>query len=200
MTMVDDVGARLSAAHALGTDAALQQWAATGRPGVLLLSDFLDGTWDPAPAPGVHPRDLVDNASALVAAIAATEPEAFLETFEPERYRDNTLVLTGLGQIDDERATRRLARVAGSADQWVRMHSAIGLGRRASSVATATLVRLLGDPEYLVRHHALRSLATIGDASALAALREHDPPSQHERELAEAAIRSIEGRDVRPGG
>jgi HEAT repeat protein len=74
------------------------------------------------------------------------------------------------------------------------MHSAIGLGRRASSVATATLARLLGDPEYLVRHHALRSLATVGDGSALAALREHEPDSQPERELAEAAIRSIEGR------
>jgi HEAT repeat protein len=194
MTMDDDVTARLSAAYAHGTADALERWAATGRPGVLLLREFLDGTWEPAPAPGVFSRDLVDNTSALIAEIAAAQPEAFLETFEPERYRDNHLVLTGLGQIDDELATRRLARVAGSPNEWVRMQVAIGLGRRASSVATATLVRLLGDAEYLVRYHALRSLATVGDASALAALREHEPDSQHERELAEQAIGSIEER------
>ena len=194
MTMDDDVARRLSAAYAQGTSDALKRWAATGRPGVLLLREFFDETWDPAPAPGVFSRDLVDNTSALIAEIAAAQPEAFLETFESKRYRDNSLVLTGLGQIDDERATRRLARVAGSVDQWVRMQVAIELGRRASSVATATLVRLLGDDEYLVRYHALRSLATVGDVSALAALREHEPDSQHERELAEQAVRSIEER------
>jgi HEAT repeat protein len=74
------------------------------------------------------------------------------------------------------------------------MDVAIGLGRRASSVATATLVRMLGDTEHLVRYHALKSLAAVGDASALAAIREHEPDSQHERELAEQAIGSIEER------
>jgi HEAT repeat protein len=192
--MVDDVGARLSAAYALGTEEALEQWAATGRPGVLLLREFLDGTWHPAPATGVFSRDLVDNTSALIAEIAAAEPEAFLETFEPERYRDNSLVLLGLGHIDDPRATKRLVRDAGSTGEWVRMQVSIGLGRRASPIATSTLVRLLGDAEYLVRYHALRSLAKVGDASALAALRAHEPDSPHEADLAEQAIRSIEGR------
>ena len=192
--MDDDVGVRLSAAYARGTPDTLERWVATGAEGVLLLREFLDGTWEPEPTPGVFSRDLVDNTSALIAEIAAAQPEAFLETFESERYRDNSLVLTGLGQIDDPRATKRLARVSGSTNEWVRMQVAIGLGRRASSVAIATLVRLLGDAEYLVRYHALRSLATVGDASALAALREHEPDSQHERELAEQAIRSIEER------
>jgi HEAT repeat protein len=194
MTMVDDAGERLSAAYALGTDDALERWAATGRPGVLLLREFLDGTWDPAPAPGVFSRDLVDNTSALVAQIAGAQPEAFLDTFEPERYRENSLVLVGLGQIDDPRATKRLARVAGSPSAWIRMDVAIGLGRRASATATATLVKLLGDAEYLVRYHALESLAKIGDASALAALRAFVPDSPREAELADQAIRSIQER------
>jgi hypothetical protein len=192
--MVDDVGARLSAAYALGSDDALARWAATGPQGVVLLRDFLDGTWDPASGPGGSPRDLVDNASALVAAIAAAQPEAFLEVFEGDRYRSNALVLTGLGHIDDERATRRLARVAGSADRWVRMGVAMGLGRRPSPIASSALARLLGDVEFLVRHHALESLARIGDASALEALRAFEAGSPHERDLAEQAIRSIEGR------
>lgn len=189
--MVDDARVRLSAAYALGTGEALAAWAATGRPGVLLLRDFVDGTWDPAPAPGVFGRDLVDNTSALVAAIAETEPEAFLEVFEDERYRTNSSVLVGLGHIDDPRATRRLADAAGSSDQWVRMDVAVGLGRRESSIASAALAGFLNDREVLVRHYALESLARIGDASALTALRAFEPGSPREAELAGQAIRSI---------
>ena len=197
LTMDDDAGERLSAAYALGTNEALERWAATGRPGVLLLREFLDGTWDPAPAVGVFGRDLVDNTSALIAAIAETEPEAFLEVFDADRYRANGPVLVGLGRIDDPRATRRLAGAAGSTDQWVRMDVAIGLGRRESPIASATLAGLLSDREFLVRHHALESLARIGDASALPALRAFDPTSPREAELAEQAIRAIDERTAR---
>jgi HEAT repeat protein len=192
--MVDEVAERLRAAYATGSAEALERWAATGRPGLLLLRELLVGSWDPPPAPGVHPRDLVDNTSALVAEIAAAEPDAFLEIFELDRFRANGLVLTGLGRIDDPRATRRLARVVGSADRWVRMDVAIGLGRRVSSIATATLVRLMGDEDDLVRYHALQSLARIGDPSALAALRQFASPNRKETELAAEAIRSIERR------
>jgi HEAT repeat protein len=195
--MEDEVGKRLSAAYASGIAEALERWAATGRSGVLLLREFLDGTWDPAPALGAFSRDLVDNTSALVAAIAESEPEAFLEVFEATRFRGNGYVLVGLGRIDDPRATRRLARVAGSSDQWVRMDVAIGLGRRASSIATATLVGLLNDREFLVRHHALESLARIGEASALTALRTFQSGSPREAELADQAIRSIQERVAR---
>jgi HEAT repeat protein len=197
MTMADDVGERLSAAYALGTKDALEQWAATGRPGVRLLREFLDGTWEPAPATGVFGRDLVDNTSALVAAIAEAEPEAFLELFEGDRYGANGLVLVGLGRIDDERATQRLADAAGSSDQWIRMDVAIGLGRRASEIASRVLAGLLSDREYLVRYHALESLAHMGDASTVPALRAFDPPSPREAELAAQAIRAIEERTAR---
>jgi len=193
--MVDEVAERLSAVYASGTADALERWAATGRPGVLLLRELLDGSWDPPAAPGVHPRDLADNTTALVAEIAAAEPDAFLEIFESDRFRANGLVLTGLGRIDDPRATRRLARVAGSTDRWVRMDVAIGLGRRPSSIATATLMRLIDDEDGLVRHHALQSLARIGDPSALAALRRFASPNRRETELAAEAIRSIERRE-----
>jgi len=195
--MSDEVGERLSAAYASGTAEALSAWAATGRPGVTLLRDFVDGTWDPAPATGVFGRDLVDNTSALVAAIADAEPEAFLEVFEADRYRANGLVLVGLGQIDDPRATQRLADAAGSSDQWVRTDVAIGLGRRESEIASAVLAGLLSDREFLVRHHALESLARIGDAATLSALRAFDPTSPREAELAEQAIRAIEERTAR---
>jgi HEAT repeat protein len=192
--MVDDVAERLSAAYATGTAEALERWAATGPPGVLLLRQFVDGSWHPADAPVVFPRDLVDNTTALIGAIAAAEPDAFLEIFDADRFRANGLVLTGLGRIDDARATRRLARVVGSADRWIRMDVAIGLGRRASSIATATLVRLIDDEDSLVRYHALQSLARIGDPSALTALRQFRGPNNREIELAAEAIHSIEAR------
>ena len=192
--MADEVAERLTAAYASGTVDALERWAATGRPGVLLVREFLDGTWDPVPPSGVFGRDLVDNATALVSAIAAAQPDAFLEIFESDRFRANGLVLTGLGRIDDPRATRRLARAAGSPDRWVRMDVAMGLGRRASSIATATLVRLIGDADDLVRYHALQSLTRIGDGSALAALRQFASLNRRETELAAEAIRSIERR------
>lgn len=192
--MDDEVGERLSAAYASGSPEALERWAATGRPGVVLLRAFLEQTWDPAPAPGVFSRDLVDNTAALVAAIAEAEPEAFLEVFEGDRFQASGLVLVGLGKIDDPRATRRLARVAGSTNSWVRMDVAIGLGRRASSIATTILGRLLGDDEYLVRCHALRSLERIGDASALPALQAFVATSPIEAKLAGEAIASISER------
>ena len=194
--MDDEVGLRLSAAYATGTADALEQWAATGRAGVLLLREFLDRTWDPAPAPGVFSRDLVDNTTALVAAIAEVEPEAFLEVFEADRFHADGLVLVGLGTIDDPRATRRLARVAGSADPWVRMDVAIGLGRRSSSIATAILVRMLDDTEYLVRYHALRSLERIGDSTALQRLATFVASAPIEAELAAKAIASIGERNT----
>jgi HEAT repeat protein len=143
---------------------------------------------------GTHQRDVIDNTSAAIAAIAAAHPLAFLEVFEDDRFRESGYVLTGLGKIDHPRATERLVRAAGSADPWTRMDVAIGLGRRPSSVATATLGALVMDREYLVRYHALKSLTQIGDDSVLWILRSLKPPSPYEAELVEAAISAIAGR------
>jgi HEAT repeat protein len=193
---------RLSAALLTGTHAALEAWAATGRPGLLLLREYLAGTWDQPHAPGVHERDVLDNTGAAVAAIAAAYPDAFLEVFEGDAYCADSFVLDGLGQIDDPRATERLARAAGSKDWATRMHAAIGLGRRISPLATGTLGRLLRDEDHLVRDHALRSLARIGDDSVLGLLREMTPRSSLEMELVHQAEASIVERanSSRPNG
>jgi HEAT repeat protein len=169
-------------------------WAATGRAGLLVLREDLAGRLRPEIGPGVHPRDQIDNLTAAVAAIAAAEPEAFLEVFPDEASDDTSFVLTGLGQIDDPRATARLVRAADSSSDWIRMDAAIGLGRRRSAIASAALVRLLDDRAYLVRYHALRSLASVGDASSLSALRAFAPQAAIERTLADEAIAMIEAR------
>ncbi len=145
---------------------------------------------------GTHQRDVIDNTSAAVATIAAVHPLAFLDVFEDDRFRESGYVLTGLGNIDDPRATERLIRAAGSADRWTRMHVAIGLGRRPSPVASAVLGDLLIDEEYLVRYHALKSLTQIGDDSVLPILRALKPRSPYEDDLVQAAIAAIVGRAV----
>jgi HEAT repeat protein len=189
--MTERIEVRLSAALMTGTSAALEAWATTGRPGLLLLREFLAKTWDPQPAPGVHERDVLDNTAAAVAAIAAANPDAFLEVFEGDAIYADSFVLDGLGQIDDPRATERLARATESKAWGTRMHAAIGLGRRSSPLAMGTLGRMLRDDDDLVRHHALRSLARIGDASVLPILRDITPRSSWEAELIDEAAASI---------
>ena len=194
MTVSYEVVERFEASLVDGSSEAIADWAATGAAGLLHLRDYLDGRLDPLPADGVNAIVLIDNTSASVAAIAAAHPESFLEAFEADRFREDTFVLTGLGQIDDPRATDRLARAASSRDQWVRMHAAIGLGRRVSPLATATLEPLLTDDEYLVRYHSLKSLAGIGDIAAVPALRRMVPPTPREAELIAETIASITDR------
>lgn len=192
--MSDDTERRLTAMLNSGTASDLRAWAETGRPGLVLLRAYLDGAWRPAPSRDIHSRDVVDNTSAAIAAIAEAHPVDFLDVFPEGPLGDVSWVLTGLGRIDDPRATDRLARAARSLDQWRRMDAAIGLGRRPSTVATAALAVLVRDAEYLVRYHAFHSLERIGDASVLPVLRDLDPRSPIESELAARTIDAIAAR------
>jgi hypothetical protein len=200
--VTERIDACLSAALLTATSAALEAWASTGRPGLLLLREYLAGTWDPPHVPDVHVRDVLDNTAAAVAAIAAANPDAFLAVFEGDAFDANSFVLDGLGQIDDPRATDRLARATGSRHWGARMHAAIGLGRRRSPLATGTLGRLVRDDDDLVRYHALRSLARIGGASVLPLLRDLTPRSSREAELIDEAVASIVERTTlsKPNG
>jgi HEAT repeat protein len=192
----------LRAAVEEGSEAALAAWVASGAAGLIVLAGYLDGRLRlPEIGSNLHPKDEIDNTSALVAAIAEAHPKTFLEVFADDRFDGNTYVLTGLGQIDNPRATERLARAAGSPDMWARMEAAIGLGRRSSTVATAALGRLVEDKEYLVRYHALRSLARIGGIEALPMLRRYVAQAAIERTLADEAVAAIESRAAgRPAG
>jgi HEAT repeat protein len=182
-----------------GSESDLAAWAVSGRDGLLLLRAAIlgRGSWD-----GVHPKDVIDGLTAASAAIAAQQPTAFLEVFADPRFDENGWVLTGLGHIDDDRATERLASAAGAQSSWTRMDAAIGLGRRPVAKAVDALIPLLDDPEYLVRYHALRSLGAVGGARAADALRAFQAPSTHERQLADGAISEIERRlgDADGGG
>jgi HEAT repeat protein len=193
--MAGDAFDRFERAVEEGTEGALAAWVQTGREGLEVLRSVLDGSVRVPDLPaGIHPRDAIDNTAALVAAIAAAHPDAFLEVFADDGMDADSHVLIGLGQIDDPRATKRLAHAAHDPRTWLRMEAAIGLGRRAAPLATAALTALLEDPEYLVRYHALKSLARIGGAEALPALRRFTSDIPIERTLANDAIEAIERR------
>jgi HEAT repeat protein len=174
-----------------GSEADLAAWAASGRDGLVLLRAAIlgRGQWD-----GVHPKDVIDGLSAAAAAIAATQPAEFLEIFADPKFDENGWVLTGLGYIDDDRASERLANAATARSSWTRMDAAIGLGRRPAARAVDALLPLLNDPDDLVRHHAVRSLGAVGDARAAQALRAFQARSTKERKRAEDAIGEIERR------
>jgi HEAT repeat protein len=192
----------LRAAVEDGSEAALAEWVASGAAGLVVLRAFLDGRMRlPEIGSNLHPVVEIDNTSALVAEIAQAHPTAFLEVFADERFDGDTYVLTGLGHVDDPRATERLARAADSHDMWARMQAAIGLGRRSSPVASAALGRLLEDPEYLVRYHSLKSFARVGGADAIPLLLRYVAHADIERILADEAVAAIESRVAgRPAG
>lgn len=176
-----------------GSDVDFAAWIATGRDGLLVLREELTGG-HPRPWPGVHGKDAIDGLRAAAATIAAEHPDAFLEVFADRQFDEDGFVLTGLGQIDDPRATERLAAAAKSRNNWTRMDAAIGLARRPAALAVDALLPLLEDREYLVRYHTLRSLAAVGDARALRALAAFHAPSEVEASLANDAVREIERR------
>ena len=190
---MSDVVVRYREALQSSDRSALERWAATGADGIDLLRRELIRPSIRPPAGG-HDREVLDNLTALIAAIAEAAPHRFLTAFMGDEWRHNGLVAIGYGRIDDPEATRRLV-IALEADAWsTRIDAAMGLGRRADPRATAALIEALDDPEYLVRYHAFRSLAAIGDESALRVLARPAWSTAHEADLARAARDAIEQR------
>lgn len=188
-----ELAAVLGAAVGDGSDERLAAWAATGRDGLLFLRDVLAGS-RPAPWSGVDSRTMVDNVPAAAAAIARANPEDFLQVFEDPRWEGGSAITAGLGEIDDERATERLVRVAASLNETRQMEAAIALRGHASAASARTLCQLLGSRDMLVRYHAVRSLAAVGDEATLPALERLAERFPGEREIAEAVAGLIRGR------
>ena len=176
-----------------GSKEDLEAWAGSGRAGILELRAALEdsrGRW-----PGVHPKDEIDFLNEATAAIAASHPDDFLDVFKDRKFDRDGFVLTGLGRIDDQRATDRLVAAAMSGGMFTRMYAAIGLGRRPAENAIGALLALLNDRAFLVRSHTISSLGAIGDVEALGALKAfRDDPATTERDEADGAIRLIERR------
>jgi hypothetical protein len=159
---VDEGLERLTAVLRRGSEEDIEAWAATGPAGVLLLRGALQPGFARVEWEGLHDRDVLDGLATAFIAIAERYPEDFLEVFAGATFDENTFVLDGLGHVDDARATARLVSASASREHGIRMHAAIGLGRRPVPEAREALLRLQADRDFLVRHHASQSLAALG--------------------------------------
>jgi HEAT repeat protein len=175
----------------------LADWLASGTEVVGELHDELAGTRRAEIPGGLADREIMDNLSAVVAAVAEAHPDAFLSTFEGQRWRTDTFVIGGLGHVGRPEATDRLLALVDERSASVRMYAVIGLGRVPCPASAAALAAALDDTDYLVRYHALEGLAAVGDDACRPALdvfltREDVAPV--ERQLAQTALDVIHGR------
>lgn len=142
-----------------GTDDAADAWIASGPEAVDRLRTQLNGEDRVQIPEGVHPRDVLDNLTWASRRIASAYPDEFLASFPPSEWDGSPAVCSGLGGIRRPEATKRLMRLLGHEDKWVRVTAAVALqGHRHRGLKSA-LLAALDDPEHLVRYHVEERLA-----------------------------------------
>jgi hypothetical protein len=152
---------RFAAVVAKGTDDAGEAWVALGPEGVTRLHAELSGEYRVRMS-DVHPRDVLDNLTWASLLIARSYPDQFLAIFPSPEWDDNSVVCAGLGGIRRPEVTKRLMRLLGHEDKWIRVQAAVALrGHRHRGLQSA-LLSALDDPEDLVRYHVEERLAELG--------------------------------------
>ena len=144
-----------------GTDEAADAWISSGPQAVRRLRTELNREHPVRIPEGAHPRDVLDNLAWASRLIAAAYPDVFLSTFTSPAWDANTFVCSGLGGIQRPDATKRLMRLLGHENKWIRTQAAVALrGHRHRGLKSA-LLAALDDPEYLVRYHVEERLAEL---------------------------------------
>ena len=144
-----------------GTDEAVDAWIASGPEAVSRLCMELTGEHAVQVPNVVHPRDVVDNLQWASRVVASAYPDEFLATFTPSEWDTNSFVCSGLGGIRRPDATKRLMRLLGHEDKWIRISAAVALrGHRHRGLRTV-LLAAMDDPEDLVRYHVKERLQEL---------------------------------------
>ena len=136
-----------------GTDAAGDAWTGSGPEGVSRLHAELSGEHRVRVPDGVHSRDFLDNLTWASGLIASVYPDEFLATFRSSDWDDNVFVCAGLGEIQRPEATKRLMRLMGHEDKWIRINAAVALRGHRHRGLQSVLLAALNDPDDLVRYH-----------------------------------------------
>jgi hypothetical protein len=147
-----------------GTDQAADAWIASGPEGVVgRLHAELNGEHRVPLPGGVHPRDVIDNLALASRLAGSAYPDEFLAAFPSSEWDGNSFVCSGLGAIRRPEATKRLMRLLGHHDKWVRIAAAAALQGHRHRALRSALLAALDDPEDLVRYHVEERLSELGD-------------------------------------
>lgn len=144
-----------------GTDEAGDAWIASGPQGVERLRRELTGQQHLQIPEGVHQRDVLDNLAHASRLVASAYPDEFLAAFPSPQWDDNSFVCAGLGGIRRPEVTKRLMRLLGHEDRWVRIQAAVALGGHQHRGLQSALLDALDDPDDLVRYHVEERLAEL---------------------------------------
>lgn len=155
------------AALADGTEESIDAWIASGPGAVRRLHAELSGENRVDFPEGVHPRDFLDNLIWACHRLGAAYPEEFLEMFQSPEWSTNPFVISGLGGTSMPQATRRLMRLMGDEDEWVRVNAAVALRGHQHRGLRSVLLTALDDSSHLVRYHAGERLRELDDPSDL---------------------------------
>jgi hypothetical protein len=164
---------RLVADLVAGADvqAAWARLAGTGRRGVDALLDAMEGQ-GAAPPEGRDPRDLHDDLSGGLQAIAKVGVGPLVEALE--RRPDHAMSLVwALGASREEAAVRALVEHAKHKDVYVRWAAVAGLAGMRRRSLQGTLIEALRDRSGQVRFAALEGLVKVADGRAIGPLRRY---------------------------
>jgi HEAT repeat protein len=143
-------------------------------------------------------RDYSDMVSRAIVEAAERDREAFVRVLEEEpTLLESGTVVWALGSVDDERLVPLLSRALKGKDSNVRWSAAHALANRPS--AALALIDALRDRAPTVRAVVIEALGGLGDARALAPLREalsrpSNAKDDHLRNLLEGAIEKVTPR------
>src|SRR6516164_2276198 len=128
---------------------AWKQLGKTGRKGVDVILDALEGKCDPAPR-SRHPRDVFDDLLCALGAIGKLNPEHLLSALE--RRPQHTLALIWeLGCLGQSAHIDTLVAYARHKDHWVRWAAVFGLSKLRKESLQKTFLAALRDRADLVR-------------------------------------------------
>ena len=140
-------------------------------------------------------RDYSDMVSQAVFEASRKDRDAFVRVLEeePTLFESSTIVFA-LGAVDDARLVPLLSEALRGKDSSVRWSAAHALAKRAAAVPA--LIDALRDRAPTVRAVVIEALGDLGDASALAPLREAlarpgNAKDDYLRKLLEAAIEKL---------
>jgi hypothetical protein len=142
-----------------------------GKQGVDALLDALEGKSGPVPE-GRDPRDLHDDLSGGLQAIAKVNPEPLLRALD-RRPRHTFSLIWALGSSREQAAVQTLIAYAKHNEKWVRWAAVEGLSRLRRKSLLQPLLEALRDRSEMVRFTALEGLVKVANRTAIEPLKRY---------------------------